>query len=98
VLTGVTDAAGAVLAPPHQRPTYISFDLAGLVEPQPAVSSGPDGFACGGWTARWSGDQLELSGDGTRLDGLRALCAAAWSRDDTPADAVQHALSALPEK
>jgi HAD superfamily hydrolase (TIGR01450 family) len=97
VLTGVTDAAGAVLAPPHQRPTYISADLAGLVEPQPGVSSGPDGFGCGGWTARWAGDQLELSGDGSRLDGLRALCAAAWSRDNVTEDAAKQALSALPD-
>jgi glycerol 3-phosphatase-2 len=98
VLTGVTGAAGAVLAPPHQRPTYISADLAGLVEPQPAVSSGPDGFACGGWTARWSGDQLGLSGDGSRLDGLRALCATAWSRDNVTEDAVMQALDHLPSQ
>ena len=26
-----------------------------------------------------SGDQLELDGDGERIDGLRALCAAAWN-------------------
>ena len=52
VLTGVTDAAGAVLAPPNQRPTFVADDLAGLIEPHPAVSSGPDGFGCGGWTAR----------------------------------------------
>ena len=27
------------------------------------------------------GDQLELDGDGERIDGLRALCAAAWNLD-----------------
>jgi len=82
VLTGVTSPAEAVLAPPGQRPTYIAEDLSGLVEPQPAVTSGDDGFSCGGWTARWAdGNQLELSGRGAKIDGLRALCAAAWSRD-----------------
>jgi HAD superfamily hydrolase (TIGR01450 family) len=95
VLTGVTDPLGAVLAPPHQRPTYIADDLAGLVEPQPAVSSGADGFGCGGWTARWDGDRLALSGHGHRIDGLRALCAAAWSRDDVTKDAVQQAVDTL---
>jgi glycerol-1-phosphatase len=95
VLTGVTDALGAVLAPPHQRPSYIADDLAGLVEPQPAVSSGDDGFGCGGWTARWHQDQLDLTGDGRRIDGLRALCAAAWSRADVTKDAVSPALHTL---
>jgi HAD superfamily hydrolase (TIGR01450 family) len=95
VLTGVTDAAGAVLAPPHQRPTYIADDLSGLAEPQPAVSCGADGFSCGGWTARWTDGRLELSGHGRRIDGLRALCAAAWSRDDVTKDAAEKALSAI---
>ena len=96
VLTGVTDAADAVLAPPHQRPTYLAGDLAGLVEPQPAVTAGDDGFCCGGWTARWTGDhEVSLSGRGSRIDGLRALCAAAWSRDGTTGDAIQAALRTL---
>jgi HAD superfamily hydrolase (TIGR01450 family) len=99
VLTGVTDPIGAVLAPPGQRPTYVADDLAGLVEPQPAVSSGADGFGCGGWTARWDGDRpgakLALSGHGRRIDGLRALCAAAWSREDVTSDAVEQAVKTL---
>ena len=56
-------------------------DLAGLLEPHPAVTSGDGEFACAGWTARLNGNQLELSGSGERIDGLRALCAAAWSAD-----------------
>jgi len=97
VLTGVTGPAEALLAPPHQRPTYLAEDLSGLSEPQPAVSSGPDGFGCGGWTARWAGDggPLELSGRGTRIDGLRALCAAAWSRDGATAGNTEQALRTL---
>ena len=93
VLTGVTGPAEAVLAPPHQRPTYVADDLSGLLEPQPAVSSEGGTFGCGGWTARWTDDgQLELSGRGARIDGLRALCAAAWSRDGVTADHIGQAL------
>lgn len=32
-----------------------------------------------GWTASVRGDALVLAGDGDVLDGLRALCGAAWS-------------------
>ena len=100
VLTGVTSPAEAVLAPPGQRPTYIAEDLSGLAEPQPAVTIGDDGFGCGGWTARWAdGNQLELSGHGTKIDGLRALCAAAWSRHPGPdgltKDGLRQALQTL---
>ncbi|MCE0447906.1 HAD hydrolase-like protein [Streptomyces tricolor] len=38
-----------------------------------------DGFRCGGWTATAGADRLELAGDGEAMDGLRALCAAAWT-------------------
>ena len=97
VLTGVTSPAEAVLAPPHQRPTYLADDLSGLVEPQPTVSSEGGTFGCGGWTAPWAGDgrRLELSGRGTRIDGLRALCAAGWSRDKVTVGQISQALQAL---
>jgi glycerol-1-phosphatase len=92
VLTGVTGPAEAVLAPPHQRPTYLAEDLSGLVEPQPAVTAEAGNFACGGWTARWEGDRLDLTGGGSRIDALRALCAAAWSRDQVTPDHIKQAL------
>lgn len=95
VLTGVTEAADAVLAPPHQRPTYLAEDLSGLVEPHPAVGAEAGGFRCGGWTARWDGDRLELSGQGTRIDALRALCAAAWSAGTVTPDHITQALKTL---
>jgi glycerol-1-phosphatase len=99
VLTGVTGPAEAVLAPPHQRPTYLAEDVAGLVEPQPAVSADGGEFSCGGWTARWAGGgaglELELAGGGSRIDGLRALCAAAWSRDGVTAGMTEQALRTL---
>jgi glycerol-1-phosphatase len=81
VLTGVTGPAEAVAAPPSQRPTYLAEDLTGLLEPHPEISVEDGAFGCRGWTARVRGDQLELDGDGERIDGLRALCAAAWNPD-----------------
>ncbi|MEU9567689.1 HAD hydrolase-like protein [Streptomyces sp. NPDC048161] len=79
VLTGVTDAAQLVAAPPKHRPTYVDADLRGLLTGQPEVAESGEGFGCGGWTASVRGDALGLAGDGDVLDGLRALCGAAWS-------------------
>src|SRR5690349_11786009 len=84
VLTGVTGPAEAVAAPPSQRPTYLAEDLTGLLEPHPEISVKDGAFGCRGWTARMRGDQLELDGNGERIDGLRALCAAAWARPGDP--------------
>jgi glycerol 3-phosphatase-2 len=83
VLTGVSRAADAVLAPPQQRPTYLAQTLDALLEPYPEVARQDDGFGCGGWTAIHQPDgQLVLKGTGAAIDGLRALCTAAW--DATP--------------
>jgi len=118
VLTGVSSARDAVLAPPGQRPTYLAADLAGLLEPQPVI--GPPGgngaaeaglaageaaphgpvpavFLCGGWQARRPGGAgpFELTGSGAWIDGLRALCAAAWSAGRLTADVAAPAIDAL---
>ena len=95
VLTGVTSPAEAVLAPPSQRPTYLAADLAGLLGPHPGVTSQDGAFGCGGWMARVAGDQLELTGGGERIDGLRALCAAAWAHGHVTRESVQLALQRL---
>ncbi|MGW2295922.1 HAD hydrolase-like protein [Streptomyces violaceorubidus] len=80
VLTGVTDGAQLLAAPPQHRPTYVDADLRGLLTGQPDVTGDAEGgFGCGGWTAKAGGERLELDGDGAALDGLRALCAAAWT-------------------
>lgn len=79
VLTGVTDGAQLLAAPPQHRPTYVDADLRGLLTGQPEVVEEGDGFRCGGWTAQAGNERLELAGDGEALDGLRALCAAAWT-------------------
>ncbi|TXS29051.1 HAD-IIA family hydrolase [Streptomyces sp. ms191] len=79
VLTGVTDVAQLLAAVPEHRPTYVDADLRGLLTGQPEVDADGDGFACGGWTASVSGGALVLEGGGDALDGVRALCAAAWT-------------------
>ncbi|WP_410539104.1 HAD hydrolase-like protein [Streptomyces sp. KL2] len=84
VLTGVTDAAQLLAAPPEHRPTYVAADLRALHRAQPEVEElrdgGRSGFLCGGWAASVEGGVLRLEGRGDDpLDGLRALCAAAWT-------------------
>ncbi|MGW4205761.1 HAD hydrolase-like protein [Streptomyces sp. NPDC004726] len=80
VLTGVTDGARLLAAAPHHRPTYVDADLRGMLTAQPDVTeAGGGGFRCGGWTASVADGRLALEGDGAPMDGLRALCAAAWT-------------------
>ncbi|MEW2466863.1 HAD hydrolase-like protein [Streptomyces sp. NPDC046994] len=86
VLTGVTDGAQLLAAPPQHRPTYVDADLRGLLTGQPEVLAVDGGFRCGGWTATGGSfaageapGSLRLEGEGEALDGLRALCAAAWT-------------------
>ncbi|MBB6348522.1 HAD superfamily hydrolase (TIGR01450 family) [Nonomuraea muscovyensis] len=76
VLTGVATPLDLLTAAPEHRPTYLAEGLSALLEPYPEVREG----ACGGWRARWVDDVLRLEGDGSRIDGLRAACDAAWAR------------------
>ncbi|MFC4914047.1 HAD-IIA family hydrolase [Actinomadura gamaensis] len=96
VLTGVTDPLRLLTAPPIHRPTYIAPDLTGLLVPHPETARDGDADRCGGWTARPSGDTIELDGHGDPYDGLRALAAASW-RSDEPVrpEAVSGALERL---
>ncbi|MEU7000694.1 HAD-IIA family hydrolase [Nonomuraea sp. NPDC046570] len=71
VLTGVATPLDLLTAPPEHRPTYVADDLAALHLPYAKAGRG--------WTARWIDDRLHLEGDGDRIDGLRAACAAAWA-------------------
>ncbi|WAU80549.1 HAD hydrolase-like protein [Streptomyces sp. Qhu-G9] len=79
VLTGVTDGPQLLAAPPEHRPTYVDADLRGLLTGQPEVVEAGGGFRCGGYTATAGSERLELDGEGEPMDGLRALCAAAWT-------------------
>jgi glycerol-1-phosphatase len=111
VLTGVSRPLDVVLAPPERRPTYLARDLGGLLVAHPGVTAGGPGagssggasgggmFRCGGWQAAWADPgKLTVTGSGDPLDGLRALCAAAWSApapDGSLADAAKPALATL---
>jgi glycerol-1-phosphatase len=81
VLTGVSDAAELLAAPPERRPDFVAADLDGLLAEPADLAPGPRP----GWTVRESGPGvLELAGDGAGsgadpLDALRALCAAHWA-------------------
>ncbi|KIQ64582.1 HAD family hydrolase [Kitasatospora griseola] len=99
VFTGVTTPELLLAAPVQHRPTYLSDDLRGLLEPQPVVSAlGGGRFGCGGWEAGVDGGALTLDGTGERIDALRALCAAAWTWADANGAAPEtaKALAALP--
>jgi glycerol-1-phosphatase len=97
VLTGVSRPADVVLAPPGQRPAYLAADLAGLLEPHPQVDVADGTSRCGGWTARLDADgqRLTLAGSGASIDGLRALCAAAWTAGGNSAGLAGPALAEL---
>ncbi len=96
VLTGVTRPEEAVLAPSSQRPTYLAGSLAGLLEPHPAVVPTGQEYRAGGWAARREpGGQLRLTGAGDPVDGLRALCAAAWAAGQVTREQAQPGLDAL---
>ncbi len=82
VFTGVSRPVDALLAPPQRRPAYLAADLSGLNASHPEVARSGGAFGCGGWTAVADDHRrLTISGSGSPLDGLRALCAAAWSGD-----------------
>jgi len=95
VLTGVSRPLDVVLAPARQRPSYLAESLAGLLAPQPPVTRADGGFRCGGWLARPGPGQLGLAGAGEPIDGLRALCAAAWSAAGRDVSTVSTALGQL---
>jgi len=77
VLTGVTSAEDLVRADPAHQPTYIAADLRGLVVSHPHVEPEGDAEFCRGWTVRIE-DTVKIDGGGDPVDGLRALCGAAW--------------------
>lgn len=82
VLTGVTHPADVVSAPAKWRPSLITPDLGGLLVPYPSVDGGDGAGACGGWRVTYSGGAFDVAGSGDPYDGLRALCAAAWTAGD----------------
>lgn len=107
VLTGVSSAADLVSAAPNCRPDYIGRDLGVLAAAYPDVELAANGEAarCGGWTLRRSAagiaidDPADISDaaddEGAGLNGLRALCALAWSGNAPSRAALEAALNEL---
>jgi HAD superfamily hydrolase (TIGR01450 family) len=98
VLTGVTGPLDLLTAGPAHRPTHVAADLSGLHAPAAEVRSDAAGWHCGGWTAVWDSGRLSLTGQGDRIDGLRAACASAWGAagdGSADEDAVKPALRTL---
>ena len=80
VLTGVTRAADLINAAPKFRPTYLAFDLAGLVDLQPEIEVSAGAARCAGWSAVvTAANTITLDGDGPVLAGLRTVLVAGWS-------------------
>jgi glycerol-1-phosphatase len=73
VLTGVSDAAELLEAPPERRPTFVAEDLGGLFEPAHEVQ------LAGQWQVTDRDGRWELAGDGRRVEALTALCRVAWA-------------------
>jgi glycerol 3-phosphatase-2 len=80
VLTGVADAWDALTAAKGTRPTYISWDLRGLVVPHLPVELRGTQASCAAATA--VDDDGRLAVTGTGVGALRAACALAWQRAD----------------
>lgn len=84
VLTGVTSPRELLSARAAHRPTFIAWDLSGLLRAHRGAVIEAGVARCGVWTATVSGSTLRLTGsdpDGSDdgLDALRAACAAAWA-------------------
>lgn len=79
VLTGVASAADLVLAPPGARPTYVTADLRGLLEPHPDVDRVGPTFTCRGARAEVRGRVVYVTEAADPYDALRAAAVAAWT-------------------
>jgi glycerol-1-phosphatase len=82
VLTGISDAAELLAAPPELRPDYVAADLDGLTDRPEDLAPGPRPD----WKVRVPRPGiLVLAGDGADpLDALRTLCAAHWAAGGGP--------------
>ena len=77
VLTGVSSARDAVLAPPEQRPSFIGADLATLAQAHPVPVREDETWIVCEARATVSKNTLHVQGP-PGIDRVRAACAAAW--------------------
>ena len=88
VMTGVTGLPELVAATAEERPTYISPDLAGLLEAHPVPAANDGDPVLGGWKAGVQSGRLVVDGDGSPGDWWRVVASAAWSHLDETGDVV----------
>ena len=74
VLSGVTSVAELLNAVPDERPTYLGWDAASVLLPQPAVEVEGNQVKLGGFIV----DRTGLRGSGDSLDAIRVCAVAAW--------------------
>lgn len=83
VLTGVSDAAELLAAPPVRRPDYIAADLAALTrDPAELAPGSRPGWTVQGGTGDWT---LTCDGGDDPVDALLVLCGAHWAGGGGPA-------------
>ncbi|WP_225754918.1 HAD-IIA family hydrolase [Actinotalea sp. Marseille-Q4924] len=86
VLTGVSSARDAVLAPATERPSYLAADLRGLLEPHEAPSERAGWWTLGEAAARVVDGRLELDDRSAGVDAARVACSAVWQAVDAGTD------------
>jgi hypothetical protein len=79
VLTGVSRPVDLLDATPERRPTYLAEDLSGLFTERELVTVQKENS----WRVTDRDSRWRLEGDGTPVDALRVLCAAAWAAGAT---------------
>ncbi|MGH3447351.1 MAG: hypothetical protein ACRDP4_06980 [Nocardioidaceae bacterium] len=78
VMTGVTDVQALCVAAVN-RPSYVSWTLAGLLDPHGTPTPADDGWELGGWRVVVHDGEFVVPSSGQSADdGLRAAVAAAW--------------------
>jgi phosphoglycolate phosphatase-like HAD superfamily hydrolase len=89
VLTGQATVGALLAARPPQRPTYVAADLRGLLDPHPRVRPVGSTFTCRSWSAWVEHRTVTLHVVPTLrcdpVDGVRAMCHAAWHSADAGA-------------
>lgn len=95
VLTGVSTIGDLFVAPEHQRPRYVGFDLRTLADVHETVSQREGSVACAGWSIDVAAGDLRLDGAGGPTAALRAATVAAWTHPDLDHSGLRTALDRL---
>ncbi len=87
VATGVSSPRDVALCRPHERPRFLAVDLRALHEPYVEVEVDEAGRAiCGTVRAHLHGGRLDVTGEGSPNERLRAMVAACWAGRDRGED------------